>query len=79
MQTPRPPTAQNCQMIKAHSSSATGKAITKPRAKPRSLGDRADPLAEVIGWCFSVIVKPSISNSAPNTFDHSYHTFVNVS
>jgi hypothetical protein len=69
MQTPRPPMAQTCQMSKAHSSSARGKAITNPRAKPRWLGDRTTRASDAIGCRFHISAKPKIVGPLSNTFE----------
>lgn len=81
MQTSRPPMAQNCQIIKAHSSNATGKAMIKPLAKPRWLGERADLAFKAIG-CRFFISNSGIAGLLSNYFDLSIaylcETFITI-
>lgn len=66
MQPPLPPMAQNCQMITAHSSSATGKATTKPFAKPIRLGDRTTLASDTLDCRLFISVKSGIAGLLSN-------------
>lgn len=75
MHTARPPTAQNCQMITAHNSTATGKATTNPFAKLRFPGGRAIPDFKAIGCRLLMSVKSRIADLLSRDLD-SVMTYV---
>lgn len=69
MQTLRQPMAQNCQISTDHSTSAKGRAIPTPLAKPRWLGARTNPASDPIGCRFHISVELRIIRPLSNTFE----------
>lgn len=69
MQLSPPPMAQSSQIIPAHSSSAKGKATTKPFAKPLLIGDRITLASDTIGCRSFIRVKSGIAALLSNNFE----------